>query len=35
MARVPVPFYAPRSTAAQDYAALVDEVEVLIERHDS
>ena len=33
MARVPVPFYAPSSTAAQDYAALVDEVEVLIERH--
>ena len=35
MARVPVPFYAPGSTAAQDYAALVDEVEVLLERHDS
>jgi chromosome partitioning protein len=34
MARVPVPFYAPSSTAAQDYAALVDEVEVLIERHN-
>ncbi|OZC01156.1 ParA family protein [Rubricoccus marinus] len=35
MARVPVPFYAPGSTAAQDYATLVDEVEVLLERHDS
>ena len=35
MARVPVPLYAPRSTAAQDYAALVDEVEVLLERHSS
>ena len=35
MARVPVPLYAPRSTAAQDYAALVDEVEALLERHDS
>ena len=35
MARVPVPLYAPRSTAAQDYAALVDEVEVLLERHNS
>ena len=35
MARVPVPFYAPRSTAAQDYAALVDEVEGLLERHGS
>ena len=35
MARVPVPFYAPSSTAAQDYAALVDEVEVLLERHNT
>ena len=35
MARVPVPFYAPRSTAAQDYAALVDEVEALLNRHSS
>ena len=35
MARVPVPLYAPRSTAAQDYAALVDEVEALLERHGS
>jgi chromosome partitioning protein len=35
MARVPLPLYAPTSTAAQDYAALVDEIEAILARLDA
>ncbi len=35
MARVPLPLYAPSSTAAQDYAALVDEIEAIIANLDA
>ena len=35
MARVPLPLYAPSSTAAQDYAALVDEMEGFLDRFNA
>lgn len=35
MARVPLPLYAPTSTAGQDYAALVDEIEAILSSLDA